>query len=177
MRERKRKERAKRKLCHRGRATNHKGQKRKMEEQLFQLMAGAVRVLNEAGVALVGGHTGEALELALGFAVGGLARPDQLLRKEGLRPGDRLVLTKAIGTGTLFAAEMRGKAKGRWIESAIASMLQSNAHAVAVLRAHGVSACTDVTGFGLLGHLLEMTKASRVVAELDLNTVPLLPGA
>ncbi len=149
----------------------------KMEEQLFQLMAGAVRVLNEAGVALVGGHTGEALELALGFAVGGLARPDQLLRKKGLRPGDRLVLTKAIGTGTLFAAEMRGKAKGRWIERAIASMLQSNASAVAVLRAHGVSACTDVTGFGLLGHLLEMTKASHVDAELDLNAVPVLPGA
>jgi selenide,water dikinase len=148
-----------------------------VEETLFQMMAGAVAVLNAAGAALIGGHSGEGAELALGFAVNGLGEQARLLRKTGLRPGDKLILTKPLGTGTLFAAHMRAKAKGRWIDSAVASMLLSNGPVVSCFRAHGASACTDVTGFGLLGHLLEMTMASGVGASLELGELPMLDGA
>ena len=149
----------------------------KVEDTLVQLLSGAVAVLNEADAALVGGHTSEGPELALGLSLTGLADPAWVLRKRGLRPGDRLVLTKAIGTGTLFAAEMRMRAKGRWIDAAITAMRQSSRTAATVLRRHAAAACTDVTGFGLLGHLVEMTRASGVAARLDLSSVPVLEGA
>lgn len=153
------------------------GREDKLEEELYLLIAGALRVLDPSGAALVGGHTAEGAELGLGFSVTGLADPRRLLRKAGLRAGDRLILTKPLGTGTLLAAEMRGKAKGRWIDNALATMMQSNAAAAAALMAQGATACTDVTGFGLLGHLLEMTRPSGVAAALDLATLPLLEGA
>ena len=149
----------------------------KVEDTLVQLLSGAVRVLNDAGAALVGGHTSEGAELALGLSLTGLVDPAAVLRKTGLRPGDRLVLTKGIGTGTLFAAEMRMRAKGRWIAGAIASMRQSSREAARVLQRHGATACTDVTGFGLLGHLVEMTRASGVDVRLALASVPVLDGA
>ena len=98
-------------------------------------------------------------------------------RKSGLQPGDALILTKAIGTGTLFAADMRGKAKGRWVDAAIQSMLVSSQQAAACLQRHNATACTDLTGFGLVGHLLEMTKASGVDAVLHLDSLPVLDGA
>ena len=149
----------------------------KVEDTLVQLLSGAVTVLNDAGAALVGGHTSEGAELALGLSLTGWVDPGAVLRKTGLRPGDRLVLTKGVGTGTLFAAEMRMRAKGRWIAGAVASMRQSSRAAAAVLRGHGATACTDVTGFGLLGHLVEMTKASGVDVRLALASVPVLDGA
>ena len=149
----------------------------KMEVQLEELLAGAVEVLNEAGAALVGGHTSEGAELTLGFAVTGTVERDNWLRKGGLEPGDALILTKPIGTGTLLAADMRGKAKARWVDGAIRSMLRSNQEGADTVRAFGARACTDVTGFGLLGHLVEMSKASTVDVHLDLNSVPLLEGA
>ena len=153
------------------------GLDRKVEDTLVQLLAGAVGVLNEAGAALVGGHTSEGAELALGLSLTGLVDAGAVLRKGGLRPGDRLVLTKGLGTGTLFAADMRMRARGRWIEGAIQAMRQSSRLAAVSLRGHGATACTDVTGFGLLGHLVEMTRASGVGVRLDLSAVPVLDGA
>jgi selenide,water dikinase len=153
------------------------GLENRVESQLVQLMAGAAQIMRQAGAALVGGHTAEGAELALGFAVNGLADPDRILRKSGLRPGDALILTKALGTGALFAADMRARAKGRWVEGALQSMIQSSAAAAKILMEHSAGACTDVTGFGLLGHLVEMTKASGVDAEVEIGNVPILEGA
>lgn len=149
----------------------------KVEDTLRQLMAGAMLMLNDANAALVGGHTSEGAELALGFSVNGLADREKILRKAGMQSGDVLILTKALGTGTLFAADMQRKAKGRWIDEAIVSMVQSNRIASQVLFSHGATACTDVTGFGLLGHLVEMIKPSGVDVEIDLQSLPLIDGA
>jgi len=149
----------------------------KIAEDLYQLLAGATETLSEAGAVLAGGHTGESAEMAFGLTVNGYADPDTLLRKSGLTPGDALILTKSLGTGVLFAADMRTKAKGEWIEAAFTSMLRSSGPSVPILRTHGASACTDVTGFGLLGHLVEMLQASNADAVLDLDAIPLLPGA
>ncbi|MGF1642566.1 MAG: selenide, water dikinase SelD [Thiotrichales bacterium] len=160
-------------------ATVPPGLESKVEDTVYQLMAGAVSVLNEAGCALVGGHTGEVRELALGFALNGLvdATLAGVMTKSGLRPGDALILTKPIGTGTLLAAHARLRAEGRWIDAALASMQVSNRAAADYLRAHGARACTDLTGFGLLGHLVEMTKPSGVDAEIELDALPVLEGA
>jgi selenide,water dikinase len=155
------------------------GLEAKTEDVLHQMLSGAVEVLNDAGCALVGGHTGEGRELALGFAVNGLVddRPGAILRKGGMRAGDVLVLTKPLGTGTLFAAHMRMRARGRWIDAALASMCQSSRAAAQALRDHGATACTDLTGFGLLGHLVEMTRPSQADVEIDLAALPVLEGA
>lgn len=153
------------------------GLEAKVESQLAQLMAGAAKVVREAGAALVGGHSAEGAELALGFAVNGLADPGRLLKKSGLEPGNALILTKALGTGTLFAADMQARAKGRWVEGALRSMIQSSGPAARILIAHGARACTDVTGFGLLGHLVEMTQASNIDAEIEIEALPVLDGA
>ena len=158
-------------------ATVPYGLEAKVEADLSAMMAGANEVLREAGCALVGGHTSEGAELALGFAVNGLVSPKAALRKGGLRPGDALILTKPIGTGTLLAADMRRKAKARWVMAAITHMIQSNGRAADILRRHGVHAATDVTGFGLLGHLVEMVRASDVDVTIAIERVPLLDGA
>jgi selenide,water dikinase len=158
-------------------ATIPAGPQAKVEADLAAMMTGANEILRAAGCALVGGHTGEGAELALGFAVNGLVGRDSVLRKSGMRPGDALILTKPIGTGTLLAADMRGNAKARWVMAAISHMIVSNRNAVEILRRHEVHAATDVTGFGLLGHLLEMVHASDVDATLALNSIPILAGA
>ncbi len=157
-------------------ATVPYGLERKVEADLRAMMTGANEALGEAGCALVGGHTSEGAELALGFAVNGLVARERFLRKGGMRPGDCLMLTKPLGTGTLLAADMRGKAKARWVMAAIRQMTQSNAAAAKILHAHGAHAATDVTGFGLIGHLVEMVKASGVDVAVALSAVPLLPG-
>ncbi|MDA1314007.1 MAG: selenide, water dikinase SelD [Acidobacteria bacterium] len=149
----------------------------KTEELLVQLLLGAHSILADAGAALAGGHTSEGNELGLGLAVTGLADPNRILRKRGLRPGDQLILSKPLGTGTLFAAEMRGKAKGRWITAALDVMTQSSRRAAQILIGNGATACTDVTGFGLIGHLAEMTAASQVEVEMSVARIPFLDGA
>ncbi|MBX9702475.1 MAG: selenide, water dikinase SelD, partial [Acetobacteraceae bacterium] len=158
-------------------ATIPYGLEAKVEAELSAMMEGANAILRDAGCALVGGHTSEGAELSLGFALNGLVARDAFLRKGGLRPGDALVLTKPIGTGTLLAADMRGLARARWVQAAIRHMCHSNRRAAEVLAAHGAGAATDVTGFGLLGHLVEMTRASEVDARLVLDRIPVLEGA
>lgn len=153
------------------------GMEEKMETVLFDLLAGALAVLNDAGVALTGGHTSEGAELTFGLSVTGTVQRDRMLRKGGARPGDRFIVTKPLGTGTLLAANMRGKARARWVAGATHAMLQSNRAAAGVFRQHGAHACTDVTGFGLLGHLVEMARASGVGARIQLDAVPILDGA
>ncbi|MGB5562511.1 MAG: selenide, water dikinase SelD [Sedimenticolaceae bacterium] len=158
-------------------ATVPYGRERVVEETLFDVMSGALEVVARTGAVLAGGHTSEGAELAFGLTVNGFITPDKVLKKGGLRPGDALILTKPVGTGTLFAADMRRRAKGRWIDAAIDSMLVSNQAAAECLPRFGATACTDVTGFGLLGHLIEMTRAAEVDAEISIDAVPLLDGA
>jgi len=146
------------------------------EHDLFHMLKGGSQVLEAAGAVLIGGHSAESAEPGLGFAVTGRTRPGRLLRKGGLRPGDRLILTKPLGTGAILAAEMRGRAPARIVARAIETMLQSAAAASTILADHGASACTDVTGFGLLGHLLEMLGASAADARLDPHAIPALDG-
>ncbi|BAY07684.1 selenide, water dikinase SelD [Calothrix sp. NIES-2098] len=149
----------------------------KVAETLYQLLSGAVKVVNRAGAPLIGGHTSEGAELAFGLSCNGVVDSHKLLRKSGMQPGQVLILTKALGTGTLFAADMRRQAKGRWIDAAVESMLLSNQAAAVCLWQHGVTACTDVTGFGLLGHLMEMVQASGVAVKLQLDAIPVLTGS
>lgn len=149
----------------------------KVEEALFQMMSGACKVLHEAGCALLGGHTCEGVELSLGFCVTGHADAKQLLHKGGLEAGQALLLTKPVGTGALFAAHMRRAAAGPHVAAALKGMLTSNDAAAKCLLRHAATSCTDVTGFGLLGHLVEMAKASNARVALRLDAVPLLPGA
>lgn len=147
-----------------------------MEEDLYQMLAGAVAVLNDCGVPLVGGHSAEGAELSLGLSISG-ALVEPALRKGGGRPGDRLILTKPLGAGVLFAAHMRGLASSAALQSALKHLDLSNRRALAVLRKHGVCAATDVTGFGLIGHLVEMLDAGGQGAAIRLGSVPALDGA
>ncbi|NQV98743.1 MAG: selenide, water dikinase SelD [Rhodospirillales bacterium] len=158
-------------------ATVPYGIESQVEATLTQMMAGAMEMLNDANAALVGGHTSEGAELALGFSVNGLADKAKIMRKGGMQAGNVLILTKALGTGTLFAADMQQKARGRWIDAALDSMIQSNRLAAECLFRHGATACTDVTGFGLLGHMVEMIRPSGVDVEITMSALPIMDGA
>ena len=157
-----------------------RGSPDKVRGCLLQMLSGACKTLMEADCQLSGGHSAQGSEMALGFAVVGEATGEGreiLLRKSGLREGQELVLTKGLGTGILLAAEMRGMCRGEWLDRGIESMLALNKSTIDIAIDHGATACTDVTGFGLLGHLREMAIASKVSVEVDLGAVPLLPGA
>ncbi|MDP5208567.1 selenide, water dikinase SelD [Microbulbifer sp. 2205BS26-8] len=147
------------------------------QRDLQQLLAGAIFELNRHNCALSGGHTAEGAEMQLGFTVNGLAERDQLLEKSGARAGDCLILSKPLGVGTILAAEGMGEAHGRWVQKALDSMLQSNASAAEIFAQNSANALTDVTGFGLLGHLLEMLSADGLSASLIAERLPLIPGA
>ncbi|MCK6500782.1 MAG: selenide, water dikinase SelD, partial [Nitrospira sp.] len=153
------------------------GSEAAVEEQLFQLLSGAAEVFREEKVTLIGGHTAEGSELALGFTVNATMEPGGWLGKGGLQGGEVLVLTKALGTGVILAADMQGRAAGRAVDAAVTSMMASNRGAAECLRRHGVTGCTDVTGFGLAGHLAEMLEASGRAARIDLDALPAIPGA
>ncbi|HCP00522.1 MAG TPA: selenide, water dikinase SelD, partial [Rhodospirillaceae bacterium] len=152
------------------------GDDNKTSDDLYQLLAGATETLAEAGAVLAGGHTGEGMEMAFGLTINGYADRSVILRKTGLTVGDALILTKPIGTGILFAADMRAKASGEDVSRAFESMQRSIAPCIPVVRQYGASAGTDVTGFGLAGHLLEMLNASNVDAQIQLDALPILPG-
>jgi selenide,water dikinase len=145
-------------------------------DTLYQLLSGAMLELRRMGALLVGGHSAEGAVLGLAVTANGFAGASTLLPKSGLRAGQTLILTKALGTGALFAAEMRLKAKAAWVDSALDSMLIPNLDAARILREHGATGCTDVTGFGVAGHLLEMLRPAALGAELRLDALPALPG-
>ncbi|MDH3236736.1 MAG: selenide, water dikinase SelD, partial [Alphaproteobacteria bacterium] len=149
----------------------------KMGGDLTQVLSGALATFAEDGVTLIGGHTGEGSEMMLGFTINGFIDQDAMLRKGGLQAGDAVILTKPLGTGALLAAEMRHAADGRWIDAAIDVMLQSNGPAARLARQHGASAATDVTGFGLAGHLIEMAEPAGVTVSLKISELPVLTGA
>ncbi len=142
---------------------------------LGEILKGGAEKAREAGVGVVGGHSIDDAEPKIGYAVAGLVHPARVWKNVGARPGDALVLTKAVGTGIVSTAIKQGKASAAAVEAATRSMAALNraaAEAVAEVRAHAV---TDVTGFGLLGHLAEMTKGSGVRARVSAGRVPLLP--
>jgi selenide,water dikinase len=155
---------------------------RLQQEWLAQTLAGIGSVLEPLGASLLGGHSLEGRDgagLSLGLSVNGLVAPEQHWGKGPLQPGQVLLLTRPLGTGVLFAAAMAGDARAAWIDQALEQMQQSQAELVGPLRELGCRACTDITGFGLLGHLREMVAASPPGLEvlLDAGAVPALPGA
>ncbi len=144
---------------------------------MARLMAGAVHELNQAQCTLVGGHTIEGPQMAAGFTVNGAASTTELWHKKGAQPGDAIILTKPLGSGVQLAAMMHGqKLRGHWLATALETLLQSNGAAQQAMSNHTVHACTDITGFGLLGHLFEICTQSQVSMAIDTTSVPLLPG-
>ena len=153
------------------------GKARQQEDLLFQILAGSLAEFRTMGATLVGGHTIEDLQLTVGFTVLGTQGGRPSWTKGGLRSGDRLVLTKPLGTGVLLAAHMQARCRAVWFGPLLTSMLASNGPAAGRLESFDLHAMTDVTGFGLAGHLLGMLRASDMAAEIHMDAVPLLPGA
>jgi len=141
------------------------------------IVGGAAEVVLEAGGTLAGGHTIRDPEPKFGLAVVGVAHPDRLLRKGGARPGDTLLLTKPLGTGLLVSGDRQGRTAPGDLDAAVASMRTLNRAAADVLVQAGVTGATDVTGFGLLGHGLEMARASGARLVFEAAAIPALPGA
>lgn len=152
------------------------GSPRQQEQYLYELLAGAQREFEQMGATLVGGHTIESPQPLVGFSLIAAAG-DRPSLKGGLRPGDFLVLTKPLGSGVLLAAHMRARCHAEWFEALRRVLLASNQPAARIAQDLDTSGITDVTGFGLAGHLLEMLRASETSAELWLADVPLLSGA
>jgi selenide, water dikinase len=142
------------------------------------VFAGGLEKLREADVALLGGHTVQDTEIKFGYAVTGEVRPDRLWSNAGARPGDAVFLTKPIGTGIIATALKFERAPAASVEAAVRSMETLNRAASDALRAidGAVHACTDITGFGLVGHASEIAAASHCTIEIDAESVPLLPG-
>jgi len=142
-----------------------------------EIMAGANEVAREANAPIVGGHSLKLPEPAFGLAVTGMVHPDKLVTADGAQPGDALVLTKPLGTGIITTAAMAEKAPAEALEAATAAMQRLNRAASEAMQKLSRVAATDVTGFGLLGHLSHILLGSGVAARLELARVPLIPGA
>ena len=144
---------------------------------LRRILEGGLDKLAEAGVSLVGGHSVEDKELKYGLSVTGLIHPDKILSKKGFEPGDKIILTKPLGTGIINTAVKGGLASNAIIERVTKMMAMLNRDAAEVMRAFRVHACTDVTGFGLLGHLCEMVVDSGFGIRLYNGKIPVYPEA
>ncbi len=146
-------------------------------DDIAQIFRGGFDKLREAGVALLGGHTVQDREIKFGYAVTGAIDPKRILTNAGAKPGDRLILTKPLGTGIVGTAIKFGRAPQDVIDHAVAQMRTLNkAAAEAIANVDGVHACTDITGFGLAGHASEMAAASHVTIEFDASALPIIPG-
>jgi selenide,water dikinase len=148
-----------------------------MSDDLTQLMSGVLKALSDDKVELIGGHSCEGPEMSLGLAINGYSAEKNLIRKTGAKNGDALILTKSLGTGVIFAAMMQGKAQSRWIKFATEMMMTSNKNASEIFVSHQASSMTDITGFGLCGHIVEMLDTSDLHASLASSALPILPGA
>jgi len=150
---------------------------------LERILAGGLSKMVEANCTVVGGHSTRDEETKFGYSVTGLIHPSQVLTNAGAKPGDRLLLTKALGTGVISTAIKKGVAKQSWIDAAVASMTTLNKTAAEIVinklesRSTTVHAMTDVTGFGLIGHAREMALASNVALRLRASSIPVLEGA
>jgi selenide, water dikinase len=148
-------------------------------EILERILAGGLSKMMEAGCTVIGGHSIRDEETKFGYSVTGLIHPKKVLANKGARPGDALLLTKAIGTGVISTAIKKEKAKRAWVDAAVASMTTLNKRAAEVLasKPYRVHAMTDITGFGLIGHAREIALASNVSFRISASRVPLLEGA
>jgi selenide,water dikinase len=144
---------------------------------LTDIIHGGSERVRAAGAVVIGGHSIIDEELKYGMAVTGVVHPDHVIRNIGVAPGDALVLTKALGTGIISTGLKRRKASPASVRAAVASMVALNDRASAVMRSTPVRACSDVTGFGLLGHAFEMASGSSVTIVIESKKLPLLPGA
>ena len=145
-------------------------------EILGRVLEGGEAVCAAAGVSIVGGHSVDDPEPKYGLSVSGTVHPDRIVRKSGGRPGAKLILTKALGTGVISGAIKEGDASDASVRAAVDSMTALNKDAAALMTEHGVHAATDVTGFGLVGHLEQMLGA-ELDAVIEVSAVPLLEGA
>ena len=145
-------------------------------EVLLAILSGGQQKIAEAGAVLVGGHTIDDDEPKYGLSVTGTVHPSRILTNAGAQPGDALILTKAIGTGVLYTA-LKAELFPEGVVAAAAGMAQLNRYAAQAMERYAVNACTDITGFGLLGHAYEMSAASGVDMEVYSGEVPLLPDA
>jgi selenide,water dikinase len=144
---------------------------------LGDIMRGGLDKLNEAGVALLGGHSVRDDEIKFGYAVTGVVDKKNIKQNNGARDGNRLVLTKALGTGLITTALKKGKASPEHVQAAVTVMAQLNRSAAQTCLKFRVDAMTDITGFGLAGHALEVAKASHLSLQIDHRKLPILPGA
>lgn len=157
-------------------ATVPMGPPRQQERLMYELLAGALHEFLPMGATLAGGHTIEGPQLTIGFSMYGIQNGPPRT-KGNLRVGDCLILTKPLGTGVLLAGHMQAKCRADWWEPLLHSMLLSNQYAASLCERFDIPGLTDITGFGLAGHLLEMLRPSHAAAELYLSELPLLPGA
>jgi selenide, water dikinase len=144
-------------------------------EVLGQILEGGQFAMNAEGVVVIGGHSVDDQEMKFGYAVTGVIHPEKVITNAGARPGDALILTKPIGTGAINTAVKKGVASEATINAAIKAMTTSAAAASKAMVRLKANACTDITGFGLLGHAFEMASASCVEMNITAATVPLLP--
>ena len=145
-------------------------------ELVGEIMRGASDLCAEAGIPIAGGHSIDIPEPIFGLVVNGLIKPSSLKKNKGAKVGDKLFLTKAIGSGVIASAQKRGVVDQKHLDAAIASMCKLNSIGEKLAQLEGVHAMTDVTGFGLVGHLIEMCEASNISATLNYKNLKLLPG-